>query len=459
MIFYKRFFLQLLFYITFLLTSNISSYSQGTEGEAAPISLSDAISIALANNYQIQIAENNISIAQNNNDYGAAGKYPTVTFNVQQNNNLNYADNPASIIRGLSVSDNITGGIDVNWVLFDGYKVRINKKRFTQLEQQSYGNSKLIVENSINAVILAYYRTLIEQQKLGVLNEVKQLSKDKLDYELLKKDLGTGSTFSVLQVENAYITDSLNYILQVNAYDLAINSLQLALGNDNNSRYQLTDTLTFTATSYDFDILKDIVLQDNVNLRNQYINLDLQRSNVELQKSNLYPRVSLATGASTSFNYSSVNLLNFNTGETSRISNNFPSYNYYLNFALSYNIFNGGNIQRNISNAILQQELTELNIKDIERQLANQLKNTLTSYNNQVQILQLNNTLIDNARTNLQLAEDQFKSGIINSFNYRDIQLAFVQANLQKLETIFNIKTTETELIRLTGGLLKIAEE
>ena len=52
------------------------------------LSLKEAVTIAIQNSYDIKLVENNLSIAQNNNNYGVAGGLPTVTANGTNNNTL-----------------------------------------------------------------------------------------------------------------------------------------------------------------------------------------------------------------------------------------------------------------------------------------------------------------------------------------------------------------------------------
>ena len=74
---------------------------------------------------------------------------------------------------------------------------------------------------------------------------------------------------------------------------------------------------------------------------------------------------------------------------------------------------------------------------------------------NQKRVVTLTEQLVSNARENLGIAEERFKGGLINSFDYRAVQLAFINAEQSRLAAIFNLKSTETELIRLTGGLVR----
>ena len=54
-----------------------------------PLSLTDAISKALENNYGIIIAKGNQQIAEIQNNWGTAGRYPYINFSASDNNTYN----------------------------------------------------------------------------------------------------------------------------------------------------------------------------------------------------------------------------------------------------------------------------------------------------------------------------------------------------------------------------------
>lgn len=114
------------------------------------LSLADAIQIGLSNNYQIEIAERNIEIAQQNNSWEVAGRYPTVSFGIQGGNSYLDQFNPASFIRELtSLRSDWTGRVDVQWTIFDGFRVKLNKARLEELERISKGNAALAVQATV----------------------------------------------------------------------------------------------------------------------------------------------------------------------------------------------------------------------------------------------------------------------------------------------------------------------
>lgn len=246
--------------ILFILISSVAFGQQ-------ELGLEQAIATGLANNYQIQIAEQNTIIAKNNNNLATAGKYPRVTANLNSSNRftvLNQPTLPQEIQGAESISLGLSPNVDLQWVLFDGYKVRINKNRLEQLEELSMGNGKLVIENTINAIILAYYRAVIEQEKIGVFREVLKLSKDRYEYEVSKRDLGVGSTFNVLQVKDSYLNDSTNLLRQEMIYKAATRNLNLAMGEEDVEKvYDLITKLELDVQQYDLAPLKEKMLATN----------------------------------------------------------------------------------------------------------------------------------------------------------------------------------------------------
>jgi outer membrane protein len=423
-----------------------------------PLSLSDAIQIGLENNYQIKISEAQRDIASNNNDWAVAGKYPTINLTLNSNNSYRNLNNPASVLlESNTFNVGATPGLQANWVLFDGFRVNITKEQLQGQQQLNQSNIKVVVENTIQVIIQAYNNALIQQEQLQVLQEVLLLSKDRVDYQELKKEYGQASTFDILQTKDAYLSDSTNYILQLNTFATAIRNLNLAMGVDDPFRqYTLTDTLAEDIPDYSLPDLQQKMEANNHQLMVQYINRDLAAINTRLQQTAMKPTVQLQSG----INYD----VSLSLGEQRFTFSPEPqelpevaakTFTGFVNLSASYPIFDGGVRRKRIENAQTEELITQLTINDTKRQLQNQLQNTYAAYNSQKQLIAITNDLVDNARQNLEIAEERFRGGLINSFDYRSIQLSYINASQQKLNAIFNLKNTETELIKLIGGLIR----
>ena len=186
----------------------------GAEAQEA-LSLQDAVAKTLASNFQIQMQEAQVSIAENNNSWGQTSALPSLSLSAGQNNSVtDQSQNPTAFIQDKLQSTGYEYGANLNWTLFDGFNMFASKRQLELLEEQSEGNASLIIENTVQAVVLAYYDVLLQNERLSVLNEVISLSRDRLEYMEVKRELGASTTFEILQFENAIISDSTNYLLQ-----------------------------------------------------------------------------------------------------------------------------------------------------------------------------------------------------------------------------------------------------
>ncbi|MEL6635182.1 MAG: TolC family protein [Bacteroidota bacterium] len=429
--------------------------SQSAPLAQAPLSLSQAIEVGLANNYQIQISQQREAIAGNNNSYAAAGRYPRIDFNLTSNNALTNQNNPASFINGGFVNGGLTGNVDLAWTVFDGYKVRINKKRLAEIERQSQGSTQQILETTIQQIILAYHQVLVQREQLSVLREVLTLSRDRLAFQELRRELGQAGTFDVLQNTDAYLNDSTSVLVQQQSYRTAVRNLNLAMGVDQlNRAYTFTDTLAAERTPYDYENLATEMLANNIELQNLRFSRSLAAIDRELQESNRYPSLRINTGGNATGTFFQLFTDDPRTGEPFPLTAG-NSLSYYLNFTATFPLYDAGTRRRSIQNAVVEEQIAQLGIEDLKRSLSLQLTNSLETYRNQVQLLALTESLRDNAQRNLDIAAERFQAGQINSFDYRSIQIAYINAAQARLNALFNLKSTETELIRLTGGLLR----
>ncbi len=416
-----------------------------------PLSLSEAIALGLENNYQIRIADQNALIAKNDNRWSAAGRWPQLSFSA--NGSWFRTGSPTAF-----TPQRLTGGLgpDINWVLFDGFRIQASKERLELLEQQSMGNAAIVVETNIQAIVLAYYNTLLAKEQLVVLEEVLIASRIRLEYETFRKDMGASGTFELLQFKDAVLNDSANLILQTLALQNAHKNLNRVMGAPIEADYELTDALQTTFPDFDFEPLRQRMISNNNNLRNQFITNQILRQDIRIAKSPLYPTLGINAGVNYGFGQATLRNRNPATFEQMPfIINKFSAFDYSAGFSISFNLFDGGNAKRALQSARMTEIIGDLQQKDLEQTLTYDLMIAYDNYQLRRQMLRLRLASIDNAHTNLDLAEERFKSGLINSLDYRQIQLQYLSARFTHLQALRDLKETETELIRLTGGLVR----
>jgi len=432
---------------TILLMAGLLVLALGISRAASPqeLSLENALQRALANNFQVKILRQQERSARLNDTWGAAGRYPTLSLGLDLTRNRSDAPVTAGEGRITTTIGNASPYVNLRWTLFNGFAVSMTKHKLALLKRISEGNTALSVENTIQAVILAYYNALLQQQQLETSREVLALSKDRYDYVKMKKELGSAGTYDELQAKIAFLDDTARCDSQMLNLHAARRSLNQVMGETGETAYRLTGSFTHEPKQYALRDLVDKMKSSNRTLKNQYLNRELQKNQIRLSQSALYPAVVFNAGAGGDFS-------GVRAGGAPRIDSS--TYNYYVGFSVNLTLSDGGRVRRAIANARINHRIAELQVGELELSLKNQLLNLLERYNIRRRLLQVAEEKMASAKLSLQISGEKFRSGAINSFNYRDSQLVYLNSAYEKLFSIYNLIESHTELVRITGGII-----
>ncbi|MEM6763849.1 MAG: TolC family protein [Bacteroidota bacterium] len=410
------------------------------------LSMLDAVDQALKNNYGIRIAQLDKEVAYQNNTWGNAGAMPSLALNATGAGFT--TDNQASFLRS-----RLTGTISTNlsWTLFDGLAMFANKQQLNLLENISAGNAAVIIENTVQGIMLAYNNILVAAEQEKTLLQSLSISKDRLAYQEFRKDLGATGTFELLQFKDAVLTDSANLLTQRININNAYRNLNLLMGVDIQNIYTLTDTLDEEFDTYAYRSLRKKMLSNNQSLQNQYLTNELRRQELKSFKAQQLPSLNL--NASSSYITGRFGLSNGETRNTTGV------LEYSANLTLSFNLYNGDETRRQIEVSKINNFIADLQEKDLKLSLENDLLTAHETYEQLLLTLAIRREAVENADSNLDIATERFQAGLINSLDFRDIQAQFLTANFNKYQTIRDLKEIETELLRLTGGFIQQPEE
>jgi len=418
-----------------------NNYSQDS------LSLNDAIQVGLKQNYDILILQKNSEINELYNCWGEAGRYPSIDIGVSQGNNISdQRNNPTFFIQELLKSNDIEASTNLSWTIFNGFKVKANKLRLEELVRQSDGMLSLTIENTIHGIIISYYQVQLQREKLSLLKNVLDLSREKYKYQENKNELGLTVSFDLLQYESAYLTDSSNLILQELAFKNSVRNLNLIMGVDIEKPWLLTTHINPETKLYSYDDLKQKALSNNSNIINQNINLNLLKQDIEIAKSSFYPVVSFNSG--TNYNLSSFKIASYDRGSGASI-------NYYGNFTLSFRIYDGGKVKRGIKALEIQNEITNFESEKLSKTITNELAITFDMYQTRLRLFDLNKKAFTVAQKNFDIAKLKENNGLINSFDLRDIEMAYLSAGILLFESSYNLIESNATLLKLTGGIIQ----
>ena len=443
------------------------------------LSLLEAVKKGLQNNFDARIQQLEVEQAKRLNSWGQAGRLPTVNLTANQNNSV-IERKPANpfAVAGRNISNGAPGQLDIQWTLFNGFAVRLNKERLETLEQQTEGNAQFILENTVQTIILAYYNVLLEQERLKVRKQGLQFSKQLYEYVQLRKKLGGAITLDVLQQQNNFLTDSANFLRQELALRSAERNLNELLNEDLNKSFQFIDKLEYSDESLDFESMRASLTRSNASLRNQFTFQELQRISRQSLQSSMYPSLTLSLGSTGSLDQlnarfrptangtvvkNTIGYLNDDDNQPV-ISRSFApeyrtlqgySYGAFANLTMRFTLFNGGQVRRAIKNAEVEQKIVQLGTERLKLSLENDLMTDLEQYDLRRHLVSIAQTKLKAAELNLNLAYERYKNGSFSTIDLRIIEENFLNAALENYLAVFDVLAAKTDLVRLTGGLLE----
>lgn len=451
-------------YIYICLLGLVSTLTQAQE----QLSLADAIKLGLERNYDIRIEEQNMSIAEKNNSWGEAGLFPSLTAQLQGATNVfdnKESLNPFQIVAKTKTTSQFVPGVNLNWNLLGVRNIFISKHKYETLQEESMGNADIVIANNIQSIIMGYYVAVLEKQRADEFQTQLNLSRDKYELVKLKSELGSAVTTDLLLEEGNYLTDSSEYISQMLTYRNALYNLNFLIGEPEMEKlYDLTDELKFEDEGITFEQLSQQLDQSNVDLQKQYLSQAIINDDLQLSRAGRLPQLSI--GANYTYTTNTQDVTDWPLerrqlrdpsgaviGELS-IGNN-RNFNYGANFTLSFNLFNGGKINRAIQRSLIQEDIGNIRLEKLKSSLNRDLVKAYEQHQVRKQLYQISDLRHLSAEKNLQITEDKFKNGTINSFDFRTVQNTHLNASIQRLQSLYNLIDSKVTLMRLTGGIIE----
>lgn len=414
------------------------------------LTLARAVSLGLENNFQIQIDDTNIQVAENNDSWARAGRGIVIDLTGSFTNNLIQDNNPASFLQGTFYNGSLGASLGATYVPYAGGRIKVLKE---QLGKQTE-NTLLAKQANINAMVTEiyqrYYEVLLQQERLEVFRTAYTLSADKVAYENTKREFGTSNMYNIVQFESALVADSISMIQQQQAIEIAKTQLFAAMDMPYDAAYTLTERLSVTPEEIDREELQSALTEDNFTLRSLEILSALNRLNTRLAQAAKRPTLSL----NGSFGFSEQAFKFFgenpNTGmELPLIFSNRLTGN--LGAQLNWNLYDGGVMNTDIQNAKLQEELDRLTIEETRLSISNQLDILAINYNNQLVLLDLADDQIALAQQNLDISDERLRAAQLTSIDYRTVQTQYLNAAFNKVNAIYDLIITKSQIDELVG--------
>ena len=432
------------FYLIIFFLSGLSfAHAQDT------LSLQEAIRIGLENNYMIQIAENDQKIGENNHTIGNAGFLPTLDIAASQiydiqDSKIDFANGDEQVRNGAK-SNNFNAGANLEWIVFDGMRMFVAYDRLAAEKEASAVQTEIAIENTLAQISSAYYTVVLEQARLDVFQESLELSEERLEIAKAKYEVGKASKLEYLAAQVDYNADKSALILQKESLNNAKVNLNTLVARPPDVDFAVPVSIDPNLT-LDRTELRELVASGNPNLLLAQRTQNVQYLQMKELKSAILPEISLFTG----YNYASSEAeAGFTLGRRA------DGISYGIRGTMS--IFDGFNRTREIQNAKILLETTDLQIENLRLEINAELERAYVNYQNSIDLITLERENLGVARENAEIALERYRLGNTNALELREAQRNAVQAESRLLDAVYNTKIAEIELLRLTGQMVDSA--
>ena len=409
------------------------------------LSLNEAIQTALKNSYEIQLVENNLAIAKNNNNYGVAGGLPTITNNSSNNNTLTtinqtFPDANRNTSRNGVDGSTLNTGLNANMILFNGYRVQATKSRLESLQTQNKFLLESQLLNTISIVMQQYYNVVRQQAFLKTIEKSIEASQQRLDIVKTRQEIGVANQTDLLQSNidlNALLQAKQNQLLiidQVKA-DL-LNTIVMPA----TTPVQINDSIEI-----DDKIMLSVVEQKMKNhplLQSAQQLININQFLEKETKSLTYPTLRASTGYNYNSNQSAAGFILLN-----------ESYGPFLGVNLSIPIYSGGANKRAIRNAAINTKTAKIQLQNTEQNLTTELFKTYQSYKNSLKQTPIEIQNFEMSQSLLDLVMQKYQLGQATMVDVKQAQQSFETAGFRLVSLRFNAKIAEIELKRLSNQL------
>jgi outer membrane protein TolC len=411
-----------------------------TDSKALPLTLEQALEIALSESNTIKIADMTVE----KTGYAQKGSYAALYPNINVSGSYQ-----RTLLKQVMVMDmggqamEIKVGRDNNITTSASASMPLVNAQLWESLKLSAMDVELAVEQArsskigmIKQVKQAFYAVLMAQKTLEVVTEVYNNAKENYEKTEQRFNVGKVSEVDRLRAQVTMMNAEPNVSSAANAILLTNWQLKAVMGIDLETEIEVVGDLN----DYTNEMLAPYATEDDLSSNSTLLQLDIQNrmleSTIKMQKNQYIPTLA----ANINYNYSAMgdNQLSWFPSSTAAIS-------------LSVPVFDGFQKHYNIKQTKVSKYMLELQREDTERNLRVAIRN----FNDQMALciknFQAADATVGIAEKSYQISEKMYEVGKTTLVELNDAQLALQQAQLTQAQAVYNFMVTKASLDELLG--------
>jgi outer membrane protein len=414
-----------------------------------PLSLMNALNIALQQNATILKARNDLEASYGIVVQTRAIALPQLTANSQ------YKDTDRHYIEGFpntapSPDQNWNANVQLVQTIYQGGKLLAAVKAARVTKEQALAQYQATLQDTLLLVRLAYYDILLAAEQIIVNQASVNLLQKELDDQQRRYDAGTVPHFNVLRAKVSVANARPPLIEAQNNYRIAKNTLCNLLGYNlpreiwENIPLNLTDGLDAAP----FQINLPDAIQQALSDRPELVALrkteELQRLGITDARSGYHPQVQVFAG------YSWIN-------EQFNANNTTPALNQYLDgwnagAQMSWSIFDGLLTHGKVVQAKALYAKSQTAVDEELRNVELEVRTSYSDFLKAQEVLESQKTVLEEAEESLREANARFDAGTGTQLDVLDAENQLTQARSTNVQALHDYDAARARFERAIGA-------
>ena len=417
-----------------------------------PLSLTDAINLALRQNPSIVRAQKDLEAAQGisiqiravavpkvvaNGDYNAAQKSDVDILNVQL----------PGVTNGFTFGNNQNWSSQIRLVqsIYEGGRILSSIRAARLTKEEALLNYQSDVANALLLVELAYYDVLLAEQQIAVQEASVALLQSILDDNNHRFEAGTVPRFNVLQAEVALSTARPKLIHARNSYRISKNNLAILLGF-NIPRETLEDiplNLSGKLEAIPYPMTLEQALEMSQQKRTELEALRkteaLRREDIIAARAGYKPSLQ-AFGGYDAHNSSLSQDLSY------------EDHGWIAGVQLNWNIFDGLATQGRIKEARAHYDKAHVDVDDTARRIELEVRTAYSDFVEADEVLKSQEKAVEEAEEALRLARARNEAGSGTQLDVLSAQNALTDSRNTQVQALHDYAAARAKLQRAVGA-------
>ncbi len=402
------------------------------EAGKQPLSVAEAVSIALKNQPQIGIAQGNLESAQGRTQQARSNLLPQfgVSTTYSQSSPIFGGSSSAS------GSNRFSSALSVDQLLFDFGRTRDSVRSQTALERAAQFTVTQTQQSVVSAVKTAYYDFQQNQQFRQIAEDNLTNTKRQLDEAQARLDSGLGApgdvvqaktnlASSVLALEAARATESNSRVIL--AQQLGINPLTPIVTTDTTGEQPLQDESSL-------ELLVQAAMTDRPDIKAATERVNAARFAVGVAGKGDLPRISATAGVGS-------------RGETSPFQSNTGTFG----ITLSWNFADSGFTAGAVRSAKGDQLAAQNNLLAISQSAVTEISQTWMILQTAKQRIETAQDQVANAQEYVRIAEGRYSGGLGQFLDVVSAQNSLVSAQRNLAQAQQDVSRARAQLLAAVG--------